>query len=129
MKGIDKSLIKGIGISFLIVIAIVLLVIVFGYNKISIGKTIPKIEPYELSEETKKELETEKIDENSEVIITYELNASDLKKYEKTKQYNKGKKNPFAAEAVETPSQDGNTTANEKDNSSSENFYKDEGIK
>lgn len=133
MKNFNTDLIKTLGISFLILIAIILVLLIVSYDKISIGKIIPKIESYELNEEIKNELETEEADKNTEIITTYELDASDLKAYEKTNKYNKGKKNPFEQETVS--SQTGNNTTsnttatgNEK-NSNSTNFYRDEGIK
>lgn len=137
MKIFNKELLKDIGISFLIVIAITLLIMVVFYNKISIGRVIPNTEEYTLSEELKNEIEQENLDENSEIIKTYELDASDLKEYEKTNEYNKGKKNPFSAETSGTTN---NTTTNSssttndanetaENTSSSTNFYDDDGTK
>ena len=138
MKFLSKDILKDIGISFLIVIAIILLIMIVFYNKISIGRVIPKAEEYTLSEELANELEQESEDEDSEIIKTYELEASDLKKYEKTNEYNKGKKNPFSAESsATTNSTTGNNTTsstNEQNDtventSSSTNFYDDDGTK
>lgn len=138
MKKMNKEVIKNIGIGILVIIAIILLITIICYNKISIGRLIPTVETYELSEEMKNELATEQADENSEIITTYELDASDLKSYEKTKEYNKGKKNPFAAEETSTnenSSNDTNTTQNNDTtventvSSSSSNFYEDDGTK
>ena len=42
MEKINKDLIKNIGISILVIIALILLIMVISYNKISIGKVIPK---------------------------------------------------------------------------------------
>lgn len=133
MKNINKELIKNIGIGILIIIAIILFLMIVCYNKISVGRLIPTVEQYQLSEEIKNELESEQADENSEIITTYELDASDLKSYEKTKEYNKGKKNPFAAEETST----GATSTEEKDTSdvnestpsNKTNFYEDDGTK
>lgn len=129
MKNINKELIKNVGIGLLVIIAIILLLMIVFYHKISIGRVVPKVELYQLSEEIKNELETENSDQNSEIVTTYELDASDLKGYEKTKEYNKGKKNPFAAEAT-SPSKGNNNTPQEKtENPSSTNFYDDDGTK
>ncbi len=128
MKNFYKDIIKSIGLSILVIIAIILVLTIVSYDKISIGKIIPKVESYELNEEIKNELETEESDQNTEIITTYELDASDLKKYEKTKKYNKGKKNPFEQETISEVSQN-NSVEENKTNSSSTNFYKDEGIK
>ncbi len=133
MKVFNKELLKDIGISFLIVIAITLLIMIIFYNKISIGRVIPKAEEYVLNEELKNELEQENIDEDSEIIKTYELEASELKQYEKTNEYNKGKKNPFSAETTGPITNTNSTKANTQneiaENSSSTNFYKDDGMK
>ena len=136
MKFLSKELLKDIGISVLIVIAIILIIMIIFYNKISIGKVIPKAEEYTLSEELENELEQESTDENSEIIKTYELEASDLKKYEKSNEYNKGKQNPFAAESS-TNNENNNTTTNSitteentaQNETSSTNFYEDDGTK
>lgn len=129
----NKELIKSIGISILVVIAIILIITIISYNKISIGKVIPKIQPYELNEEIKNEIQAEDNQEDTEIVTTYEIDASDLKTYERTKKYNKGKKNPFEQESTAPQTgntTNGNTTATENENNStSTNFYKDEGIK
>lgn len=133
MKNFNKDLIKNIGIEILIIIAMILFLIIVCYNKISIGRLIPTVERYQLSDEMESELESEQTEESPEIIITYELDASDLKKYEKTKEYNRGKKNPFAAEEVST----NNTITEEKEtaalngstSSTNTNFYEDDGTK
>ena len=129
----SKELIKSIGISILVVIAIILLITILSYDKIAIGKVIPKIQPYELNEEIKNEIQAEDNQEDTEIVTTYELDASDLKTYERTKKYNKGKKNPFEQESVAVQtgnSTNSNTTATgDEKNSTSTNFYKDEVIK
>lgn len=133
MKNINKELIKNIGIGILIIIAIILFLMIICYNKISIGRVIPTVEQYQLSDEIKSELESEQTEENSEIITTYELDASDLKKYEKTKEYNKGKKNPFAAEETSTSNtsteEKGTSETNESTSSTNTNFYEDDGTK
>lgn len=133
MKNINKELIKNIGIEILIIIAIILFLMIICYNKISIGRVIPTVEQYQLSDEIKSELESEQTEENSEIITTYELDASDLKKYEKTKEYNKGKKNPFAAEETSTSNtsteEKGTSETNESTSSTNTNFYEDDGTK
>ena len=81
MEKINKDLIKNIGISILVIIALILLIMVISYNKISIGKVITKADEYQLDDEMKKELESEQEDTNAEIITTYELDATDLKQY------------------------------------------------
>ena len=129
----NKNLIKDIIISFLIIIAIILLIIVICYDKVSIGKVIHKIEEYKLSDDIKNEIEQETSDNETEIVTTYQLDSSDLKQYEKTREYNKGKSNPFAAESTDSGNNSntsGENTTTEKDtNSNSSGFYPNEGIK
>ena len=70
MEKNNKDLIKNIGISILVIIALILLIMVVSYNKIAIGKVIPKVEEYQLDNEIKNELESDETDENSEIITT-----------------------------------------------------------
>ena len=113
-----KEMIKNIVISILAVVAIILIITIISYNKVSLGRIIPKAEKYELSEEAQKEIESEDIEE-TEIITTYILDAPELKYYEKTKEYNKGKAHPFADDATDPSETDDNST----------NFYKDDGTK
>lgn len=133
MKEITKELIKSIGTGILIIVVIILFLLIICYDKISIGRIVPTVESYQLSQEVKNEIESEQMDEDSEIITTYELDASDLKDYEKTKEYNKGKKNPFAAEETSTNTtniEEKNTSeANESASSTNTNFYEDDGTK
>lgn len=133
MKEITKELIKSIGTGILIIAVIILFLLIICYDKISIGRIVPTVESYQLSQEVKNEIESEQMDEDSEIITTYELDASDLKDYEKTKEYNKGKKNPFVAEETSTNTtniEEKNTSeANESASSTNTNFYEDDGTK
>ena len=135
------EIIKNITISILVVIAIMLLIITFSYNKISLSRVVPKVELYQLDDEIKQEVEQEEENEQTEIVTTYELDATDLNYYEKTKEYDKGKKNPFAPEPTENSSssgnqsEGGNSSSSDDDNgetekkSSSTNFYEDDGTK
>lgn len=116
----DKNLIKDIIISFLIIIAIILLIIVICYDKVSIGKVIPKIEEYKLSDDIKNEIDQESADNQTEIVTTYQIDSSDLKQYEKTKEYNKGKVNPFTQYSNSVTNTTGNNT-NTGNNSSNSN--------
>lgn len=141
MDFFGKEMLKDIGISLLIVTAISLGVMIAFYNKVSIGRVIPTVEEYALSEEQQEEINREDTDEEEEIVTTYELEASDLKKYERTKEYNKGKKNPFAVDKTGTSKKTNTNSAksgdnsatddedSEGNNSSSSNFYEDDGTK
>ena len=97
------------------------IIIVFSYNKVALGRIVPKTETYELSEDISQELESEN-EEQTEVVTTYILDAAELKHYEKSKEYNKGKRHPFAED--NTNASGNNANGNEP---SGGNFYEDEG--
>lgn len=88
---------KEIIIMLLLILAILLVLGVFLYDYIPMNKVVPKIEPYEAPNNIKEELQ-ENVDnaENTMTPIIYEINDRDLTLYEKTKDYEKGKVNPFA---------------------------------
>ena len=129
MKNYIIELIKDLIISILIIICIIVLLSIIFYDKISLSKVVPEAEEYFLTEEMEQEIEDTDLEETQEVIVNYYIDAADLKKYEKTKEYNRGKNNPFAAESYDagevTNTIDGTSSNNSKNN----NFYKDEGIK
>lgn len=129
----DKfSIIKDIIISILIVVTILLIISIIFYDKISLSKVIPEAEEYTLSDEMQKDLDEGKEEETKQIVTTYYIDAADLKKYEKNKEYNKGKKNPFAEVSTSGgTSTNGNNTSSSENNDSknSENFYDDDGTK
>ena len=128
MDKINTSLIKDIIISLLIVICIVLIFSVIFYDDISVSKVIPESQEYELTEEMQQELEETYYDEATEVVVTYSMDSSDLKRYEKVKEYNSGKQNPFAEESIEADNSNTGDTDSEDTNEST-NFYEDDGTK
>ena len=99
-----KNVIKEIFIMLLLCVAIglVLAVIFYDYNPINkeVPKTITYKMPSELSE-IKEELDTPLVNNEDEVIRTYELTETELDKYKKTN-YDAGKVNPFAKYTEET---------------------------
>lgn len=132
MKSDNFSIIKDIIISILIVVTILLIISIIFYDKISLSKVIPEAEEYILSDEMQKDLEEGKEEETKQIVTTYYIDAADLKKYEKNKEYNKGKKNPFAEVSTSggTSTNGNNTTPSENnDSKNNENFYDDDGTK
>lgn len=113
-----KSIIKEFFIILLLILAIVLLLGILFYNYLPTSKIVPtKVEEYALSAEAQEELNKELNNTDSEEIIkTYVLDATDIELYEKTKEYNKGKVNPFASYGT-TPTGTGNTSGNSTGNS------------
>lgn len=136
MKKMSAEIIKELVISILIVICVVLIISVIFYDKISLSKVIPQSEEYQLSEEMQADIDNGILEETKEMVINYYIDAADLKKYERTKEYNKGKINPFAAESTNATSNstttDNNQTTNNESSNSSNNdnyYYEDDGTK
>ena len=134
-----KTIFKEIVIILLLILAIILVLGIFFYDYIPMNKVVPKIEPYEAPKNIKEEL-VESVEEKEEemVPIVREINSSDLNLYEKTKDYQKGKVNPFSDTSSGTVSggntngQNGNNTnnntnANTNANNNSNNSSNSEG--
>lgn len=125
------EIVKEIIISLLLVACVGVIGTVVFYNKLALGKVIPEAEEYSLSSEMQNELKNSKLDVAEENIINYYIDASDLKKYEKTNEYIKGKSNPFA----EVSGYDGENNSSSGDNSiviennANSGFYEDDGTK
>ena len=125
MKTIDTSIIKDIIISILIVICIILILIIILYNKTGLTKFVPEVEEYQMSEEMAEHLgETAEQEENT--VVTYKIDSTDLKSAEITKEYDKGKKNPFAMESSDFIS---NSYVVNSGVSENEYYYEDDGTK
>lgn len=92
-----KSIMKEMVIVLLLILAILLVLGIFLYDYIPMNKVVPKIEQYEVPNSIKEEL-SEDVDDtqNTMTPIVREINSNDLKIYEKSKNYQKGKVNPFA---------------------------------
>lgn len=113
-----KSFLKEIIIVLLLILIILLILGILFYEYMPNSKIIPeKVTEYAMSETVERELETNLKSESDEIIRTYQLDSSDILNYEKTKDYDKGKVNPFAEYSSGTT---GNT-ANGNSNSASGN--------
>ena len=93
-----KSIIKEIFIMLLLILAVILVLGIYYYDERPSEKKIPTaVEEYSLPQEMQEELdETLEEQEVQSIIKTYSINADDLKHYERTNDYKKGKPNPFA---------------------------------
>ena len=124
-----KSILKEVIIVLLIALAIILILGIFLYDYIPTNKVVPKIEQYQIPNSIKNELEEDitEMEETKEII--YEIDGTDLKNYEKSKDYVKGKVNPFSQEVVNkantintsngtTPSTSNNSNTSSNDNNS-----------
>jgi len=128
-RGID--LIKDFVTSILVVLGIILIIAVFFYDKLSLTQAVPESEDYMLSAEMEKGLKDKILETTQEVIVNYQIDASDLKKYEKTNEYTKGKSSPFA-QIIENPvngmNPENNLTSPNQNNGIG-NFFDDDGTK
>lgn len=122
-----KSVLKEIILILLILFAIILVLGIFLYDYIPTNKIVPKIEQYQVPNAVKEELKEniEDIEENKTQIV-YEIDGTDLKNYEKSKDYQKGKVNPFADDGTTTTNTGANqntgaTANNQNANNSSNN--------
>lgn len=121
-----KSVLKEIILILLILFAIILVLGIFLYDYIPTNKIVPKIEQYQVPNAVKEELKEniEDIEENKTQIV-YEIDGTDLKNYEKSKDYQKGKVNPFADDGTSTNTgaqqNTGATSTNNQNNNNSNN--------
>lgn len=111
-----KKILKEAIIIILLLVAIVLVVTVLFYDYIPTGKVVPVIEQYQTAENVKNEINEDVEQENSEIIVTYEIDNTDLKTYEKSKDYDKGKENPFAEYATAQENENNTNMANNTTN-------------
>lgn len=118
-----KSVFKEIIIILLLVLIIILLLGIMFYEYIPSSITVPeKVQEYALEETVKQELDKELNNMNSEEIVkTYQIDATDIEKYEKTNEYNKGKVNPFEKYSEKVENENDNTNNNINTNSGENN--------
>lgn len=130
MKNQVIEIIKDIIVSILILAIIIIVLCIIFYDKIALSKAIPESENYIPSKDMQKELQNNNLDEEEMVVVNYFIDASDLKKYEKTNEYNPEKSNPF--EELDSNRLDGLYTEKKSSsisNSATSNFYDDDGTK
>ena len=108
-----KSVIKEIIIILLLCLAIILVLGILLYEYVPTTKTIPNSSSYTTPEEVKQELlASDEVDEN-QIVMTYEINSSDLNNYRRIQDYKPGKANPFSSyETTGSDTQNGETTNN-----------------
>lgn len=92
-----KNVLKEIIIMLLLCLAIILVLGVLLYEYVPSNKVTPEKVSYVPSEQVQKDLQETVSLEDSQVILTYEVNSSDLKNYERVKNYKPGKVNPFSS--------------------------------
>lgn len=120
-----KNIIKEIIIMLLLCLAIILILGVILYEYVPSNKILPEEVSYVTPQNIKEELKNSDSIEENKVILTYEIDESDLTNYQKIKDYKPGKVNPFSTyeeKTEENQSQNGqNTTNNNSGSTNSDN--------
>lgn len=107
-----KNIIKEIIIVLLLILAIILILGILLYEYVPNNKIIPQQVSYTTPENVKEELSTSENVDDSQVIMTYEVTATDLTNYKKTKDYVSGKKNPFKSIESQNTTTENTTSGN-----------------
>lgn len=117
-----KSIFKELIIVLLLCLAIILVLGILLYEYVPMSKTIPNQVAYTTPEEVKQELlDSDTIDE-SQIVLTYEVNGDDLNNYKRIQDYKPGKANPFSSYKTEENNANGETgSANGQANSATSN--------
>ena len=92
-----KSIIKEIVIFLLLCLAILLVLGILLYEYVPINKTIPNEVSYTTPQKVKQELASSSDVDDSQIIMTYEINSDDLSNYRRVQDYKPGKANPFSS--------------------------------
>lgn len=120
-----KNIIKEIIIMLLLCLAIILILGVILYEYVPSNKILPEEVSYVTPQNIKEELKSTDSIEEDKVILTYEIDESDLANYQRIKDYKPGKVNPFSTyeeKTEENQSQNGqNTTNNNSGSTNSDN--------
>lgn len=123
-----KNIIKEIIIILLLALAIILVLGVLLYEYVPANKIIPEKVSYTTPEEVKKELETDISESNEELYVDYHIDSTQIKNYQKIKEYVPGRKNPFGSLEENTGStttgdnnQNSNNTSNSTTNTTNTN--------
>lgn len=90
-----KNIIKEIIIVLLLAIAIILILGVLLYEYVPANKIIPEKVSYTTPEKVKQELQIDPSVDDTQVVVTYQIDSTDLNNYKKIQEYVPGKKNPF----------------------------------
>lgn len=118
-----KKVIKEIIISLLLCLAIILLLGILLYDYVPMSKTIPNPVSYTTPDNVKQELANSDTVDEEKIIMTYEVDSTDLNNYKRIQDYKPGKANPFSSyETAQTNETSGtNTTKNNSSTSGNGN--------
>ena len=113
-----KTVVKQVIITLLLCLAILLILAVLLYAYVPNNKVIPEKVSYTAPEDVKEVLD-ETVSEDSQVILTYEVNSSDLTNAERINDYNPGKVNPFSSYEITEGTTESDSTGATSDNANS----------
>lgn len=117
-----KNIIKEIIIMLLLCLAIILILGVILYEYVPANKILPEEISYVTPQNIKEELKNSDNVEEDKVILTYEIDETDLANYQKIKDYKPGKTNPFSTYEEKTEeNQNGQNTTNNNSGSNNSN--------
>lgn len=116
-----KNIVKEMIIFLLLALAIILILGVLLYKYVPANKIIPEKVSYITPENVKTELQTDENVDDSEVVVTYQIDSTDLSNYKKIQEYVPGKKNPFASVQQDNSTAESNSNSGTTGNSSSNN--------
>lgn len=117
-----RNILKEIIIVLLLALAIILILGVLLYEYVPGNKIIPEKISYTTPENVQTELQKENEVDESEIVITYHIDSTDLNNYKKMQEYVPGKKNPFASlekDEENNEEQSGENTSTSGNNSTS----------
>lgn len=106
-----KKVIKEMIIILLLCLAIILILGLLLYDYVPTGKIIPEEVSYTTPSEINEEINKSENVEDEQVILTYSVDSTDLRNYERINTYVPGKTNPFSSYDTST-TQGENTTTN-----------------
>lgn len=106
-----KDIIKEIIIILLLTLAIILILGVLLYEFVPTNKIIPEKVSYKTPENVREDLQAAENADDDNIVVTYQINATDLSNYKKINEYVPGKKNPFESVEKNETTEDTSTDA------------------
>lgn len=92
-----KNIVKEIIIILLLCLAIILILGILLYEYAPMSKTVPNPVSYTTPEDVQQELSSSSDVDTDQIIMTYEVDSTDLNNYERINDYQPGKANPFSS--------------------------------
>ena len=90
-----KNFIKELIIVLLLALAVILVLGVLLYEYVPVNKIIPEKVSYTTPENVREELQVDSNVDDTQIVLTHQIDATDLSNYKNIKEYIPGKKNPF----------------------------------